>query len=120
MMKKLMIITLAVFFMVSLSSCKNKDEVSHSGVNAQIVELTQGVDGMVVKSLDEESILGDHCYINCEDADTYFIYADYVSGETTDLAFEDFMVGDEIVLGIKMVKDKATVPVSVQLSTQRL
>lgn len=56
-----------------LTTCSNKKEVGYVGVNAQILEISNEVKGMVVKPSDDESIFGKKCYINCEKPETSFV-----------------------------------------------
>ena len=113
------ILSLAV---VTTASCASSKKVSYGSVNAEIIELTYGIKGMVVKGLDTDSILGEATYVSCESAK--LLYADYATGELLDLEFEDFMVGDAVLIDIdakyvELISDGVTVTSRVQLSTQR-
>lgn len=101
-----------------MTSCSNDVETLHV-VNAEILEISNFVKGMVVKGLDNNSILGDKCYINCENPEVYFIYVDYDTGEVTDIEFEDLKVGDRISVDVKSVENKYALAYRVQLLTQR-
>lgn len=101
-----------------MTSCSNDEEALHV-VNAEILEISNFVKGMVVKGLDNNSILGDKCYINCENPEVYFIYVDYDTGEVTDIEFEDLKVGDRISVDVKSVENKYALAYRVQLLTQR-
>lgn len=92
---------------------------SFMGVNAEILEITNELQGFVVKGLDNDSILGEKCYINCESSDIYFIYADNESEEVKELQYTDFEVGDKITVDIKGVENKYALTLRVQLLTQR-
>lgn len=111
-----------IFFLVVpllfMTSCSNDVETLHV-VNAEILEISNFVKGMVVKGLDNNSILGDKCYINCENPEVYFIYVDYDTGEVTDIEFEDLKVGDRITVDVKSVENKYALAYRVQLLTQR-
>ncbi len=89
------------------------------GVNAEILEISGELNGFVVKGLDDNSILGEKCYINCESPDIYFLYANNGNGEIIDLKFDDFIVGDKITVDIKSVENKYALTSRVQLLTQR-
>lgn len=117
-MKKILIVFISIIF-ISLVGCSNKEEVTHVGVNAQILEISSEVKGMVVKPLDEQSILGEKCYINCENEDTYFIYVDDKTEEITDLSFDELKVGDKITVDVNTVENKCTLTSRVQLLTER-
>lgn len=117
-MKKLVAIISLVTMVFSLSACAAK-EVTHDGVNAEILEINTALKGFIVKSLDEDSILGEKCYISCENDDVYYIYADNETGETEDLSYNDFIVGDEITVDVKSVENNYSLTSRVQLITQR-
>lgn len=104
---------------LSITGCNNNEEIGYVGINAQILEISKEVKGIVVKSLDDESILGEKCYINCESSDTYFIYVDYKTGETVELNFDDLKVGDKITVDAKSVGTKYALTSRVQLLTPR-
>lgn len=119
-MKKILLMILATILLLSITACDNNESnVTHMGVNAEILEISKFVNGIVVKGLDDKSILGEKCYINCEDKDVYFIYVDNISGKTTDLQFEDLVVGDKITVDVKSVENKYALTSRVQLLTQR-
>ena len=117
-MKKLLIVMISVITL-SFTACTNKEEVTYVGVNAQIIELSKELKGMVVKFLDNEDNLTEKCYINCEDPEIYFIYVDNKSGKTTDLSFDELKVGDKITVDIKSIENKYALTSRVQLLTQR-
>jgi hypothetical protein len=77
-------------------SCGAKKDVVHRGVNAEILEIIEEEKTMLVKGLDENSILGDKCYVECENA--YFI--EVVNGEPVDITFNDFSVKDKITIDV--------------------
>lgn len=117
-MKKILIVIMSVMAL-SFTGCSNREESGYVGVPAQILEISKEVKGMVVKSLDENSILEGKCYINCEDPETDFIYVDNKTGESIDLSFDDLKVGDEITVDVKKVENKYALTSRVQLLTQR-
>lgn len=96
-----------------------KQRVTHVGVNAQILEISSEVKGMVVKPLDDQSILGEKCYINCENEDTYFVHVDNKTKEATDLSFDELKVGDKITVDVNTVENKYALTSRVQLLTKR-
>lgn len=69
-----------MFIILSLliTGCSKNDDIIYMGVNAEILEISHYVKGIVVKGLDNDSFLGDGCYINCESEDVYFIYVDNI------------------------------------------
>lgn len=89
------------------SECRN------FGINTELK-------GFVVKSLDDNSIQGEKCYISCEKSEANYIYSDNESGETQNLTYEDFVVGDHITVDIQSVENSYTLTSRVQLLTQRL
>lgn len=98
-----------------------KDEATHYGVNAKIIWINSELKGFVVEGLDNDSVLGEKCYVGLEDESIELLYVDYETGKTHKIAYEDFAVGDEITLDINIdsVKNKYTVPFRVQLVTQK-
>ncbi len=117
-MKKLVLIVVTLALLVFTFACEKKEDTVYMGVNAEILEISNQVKGMVVKGLDHNSILGEKCYVNCENADTYFIYVDNNTGKIEDLDFADLSVGDVITVDINKVEDKYTATSRVQLLKQ--
>ncbi len=58
-----------VILLPLVTACGSNNDVTHVGVNAEILEISNVVKGIVVKGLDNNSILGDECRIT-----TYFVY----------------------------------------------
>ncbi len=119
MKKALVIIATLVCIIFTMSACGSK-EVTHVGVNAEILEINTELKGFVVKSLDDDSILGEKCYVSCESEELYYLYVDYDTSEITDLSYSDFTVGDHITVDVISVENKYTVTSRIQLLTQRL
>lgn len=106
-MKRILLFAVVMGLLIAgLISWRNKEEIMYIGVNAEILEINTELKGFVVKSLDENSILGEKCYISCENPEMYFIYADNDTREVQNLTYEDFLVGDEITVDIKSVENK--------------
>ena len=116
-MKKVLTVTLCLIFILSLSACGNKDGISHLGVNAEILEVFGDEKGLLVKALDENSVLGDKYYVNCNNTKTYFIKV--IDSKPIDIKFEDFSVGDKITVNIKKFQDKQDEILNLQLMTQK-
>ncbi|MBU5484364.1 hypothetical protein KQI86_08485 [Clostridium sp. MSJ-11] len=114
-MKKVFYIIVALVLLISITACGKKEDITHMGVNAEILEIKSQEKGIVVKGLDDNSMLGEKTYINCEDPDTYFIYVDNNTGEVKDLSFTDLSVGDIITVDIKKVEDNYASTSRVQL-----
>lgn len=114
-MKKVFSIIIALALLISITACGKKEDITHMGVNAEILEISSEVKGMVVKGLDNNSMLGEKTYINCENPETYFIYVDNNTGEVRDLSFTDLFVGDIITVDIKKVEDNYASTSRVQL-----
>ncbi len=110
---------LILILLLLTTACSKDEDVIHVGVNAEILEISNYLKGMVVKGLDKDSILGDVCYINCESPEVYFIYVDFTTGEVTDIQFEDLAVGDRITVDVRTVENKYALTSRVQLITQR-
>lgn len=108
-----------IIMMMALTSCGTNKQVSYVGVNAEILEIDYELKGFVVKSLDDNSILGEKCYISCEAPDIYYIYADNNTGKTQDLTYGDFVVGDQITVDVKSVENEFALASRIQLLTQR-
>ncbi len=118
-MKKILSIAILIVLSFTISACNKAENTVYVGVNAEILEIIDEVQGFVVKGLDKDSMLGEKCYINCESPDMYFIYADNETEEVTDLNYNDFEVGDEITVDIKSVENKCALTSRVQLISQR-
>ncbi|MTI65050.1 MAG: hypothetical protein FH753_00410 [Firmicutes bacterium] len=116
-MKKTISIILCLIFILSLSACENKDGISHLGVNAEILEIFPVEEGMLVKALDKDSVLGDKYYVNCNDIKTYFI--EVIDSEPIDITFEDFSVGDRITINITKFEDKKDEILNLQLKERK-
>jgi hypothetical protein len=112
-MKRLIGIIVIMAALLSVSACNSKETTVYNGVNAEILELSTQVKGMVVKGLDDNSMLGEGCYINCENEKTYFV--EVVNGEPVNIKFEDFSVGDKITVDIEKVEDKYASTSQIQL-----
>lgn len=117
-MKNVVMIIVAILSLLLFTGC-NDSQITYVGVNAEIIEISSEFNGFVVKGLDKNSILGEKCYINCENPSVYFIYANNDTGKTMDLEFNDFIVGDEITVDINSVENKYALTSRVQLLTQR-
>lgn len=117
-MRKLAVLLFLAIAALGFSACGAK-ETARVGVNAEILEINTELKGFVVKSLDENSVLGHRCYINCESYDMYYVYADNETGELQDLSYDDFVVGDKITVDIKSVENTCCISSRVQLITQR-
>ncbi|MEN1762287.1 hypothetical protein [Anoxynatronum sibiricum] len=118
-MKRALIIVFAILLLLPISACSHQEEVTYVGVNAEILEISNVVQGLVVKGLDDNSILGEVCYINCESPEVYFLYVDFDSSEVTEIQFQDLAVGDSITVDVKTVENKHALTSRVQLITQR-
>ena len=119
LMKKSFIIILSLVCIFIFSSCSNNEVAGYAGVNAEIVEMTFEVEGMVVRSLDVNSILGNTCYVNCSIDNISFVHVNNATGEPMPLSFGDFKIGDQISLDIEKVENSYAEPARVQLLTQR-
>jgi hypothetical protein len=95
-------IVLSLFFISAifiLTSCEAKKEVLNIGVNAEILEINEEEKILLVKGLDENSIIGDKSYVECKDA--YFI--ELIDGKPMDIMFKDLKVGDKITVDVREV-----------------
>jgi len=108
-----------ILLCISTRGTKEDTQTRFVGLNAEILEINTQLKGFVVKSLDENSILGEKCYISCESDDIYYIYADNETGETKLLTYYDFRVGDKITVDVNTVENKFRLTSRVQLITQR-
>jgi len=119
MKRKLISTVMFLSLIVGLTACGMSKKTTYMGVNAEILEINTALKGFVVKSLDDNSILGEKCYISCENPELYYIYSDNKSGETQDLTYEDIIVGDHITVDVQSVENSYTLTSRVQLLTQR-
>ena len=62
-MKKVLLMLLVILLPL-ITACGNNEDVTHAGVNAEILEISNVVKGMVVKGLDNNSILGDDEFLS--------------------------------------------------------
>ncbi|GAA0720074.1 hypothetical protein GCM10008905_08890 [Clostridium malenominatum] len=118
-MKRVLLMIMLIILLFSITACSNNKDITYVGVNAEILEISNVIKGIVVKGLDNNSILGEECYVNCEGPDVYFIYVDNTSSEVADIQFEDLVVGDKITVDVKSVENKYALTSRVQLLTQR-
>ena len=123
-MKKTILLLIVTITLIISVACENKptksNQVSgYSGLNAEIVEINSELDGFVVKSLDENSVLGEKCYIGLSHDDVYYIYADNETAETIFLIYDDFVVGDVITIDTNSVENNYALASKIQLLTQR-
>ena len=126
-MKQVVSTMILILILLTTAGCKNKNDSlaieGYKGLGAEILELTREVKGMVVKSTGNNSVLGEKCYINCENA--YFVYVNNDTVEVIQLTFDDFIVGDIITFdidsleNIELLANKFTITSRVQLMTQR-
>ncbi|MCC5911722.1 MAG: hypothetical protein JJT76_14955 [Clostridiaceae bacterium] len=116
-MKKIFIVILCLILILCLSSCKNKDGISHMGVNAEVLEIFSDEKGLLVKALDKDSVLGYKYYVNCSDMKTYFI--EVIDSKPIDIMFEDFSVGDRITVNITKFEDKQDEIIYLQLKKRK-
>ena len=121
MMKKLLSIAMVFGMIFALFGCSS-DVQSYAGLNAEIVAINSELNGFTIKSLDDDSILGEKCYINLESDDVNYIYVDYETEELQDLQYSDFVVGDVITIDVDTngIQNRSVVPKQIQLSTQRI
>ncbi len=94
----------SILVLFSVVSCGEKQDVLHMGVNAEILEIFKQEKIILVKGLDKNSILGDKCYVNCENA--YFI--EVIDGEAIDIRFNDFAIEDKITVDVTEVLETYT------------
>lgn len=118
-MKKIVSIVTVIILLFTISACSKSSDTSYGGVNAEILEISNELQGFVVKGLDTDSILGEKCYINCEAPEVYFIYVNNETSEIIDLEYDDLEIGDKITVDIKSVENKYALTSRVQLLTQR-
>ena len=119
-MKKVASLALAFALMITLIACSQKEAKSYAGLNAEIIAINSDLKGFTVKSLDNDTVLGGQCYVNLESDDVYYIYTDNETGETQNLKYSDFIVGDEITIDTDKIENKCTLATRVQLITQRI
>jgi len=111
--KKSIILICIILAICFLTACGKKGEPMYIGVNAEILEINRQVKGMVVKSLDTGSVLGDKCYVSCENQNTNFI--EVINEEPVKIKFSDLSVGDKITVDVDKVENKYTTTKRVQL-----
>ncbi|WP_312635660.1 hypothetical protein [Oscillibacter sp.] len=117
-MKRFAAIMSFVIIVSGMTAC-GAEEITYGGLNAEILEKNTELKGFVVKSLDEDGILGEKCYIGLENENIYYLYVNNETGEIKDLSYEDFVVGDEITVDVKSVENRYALASRIQLLTQR-
>ena len=117
-MKKIISIFTVITVVLCMSGCVKKVN-TYVGVNAEILEINSNENAFIVKGLDDDSMLGEKCYVKCDKDGLYYIYVNNETEEILDLKFEDFIVGDEITLDIENADNSFTQPIRIQLLTQR-
>ncbi len=121
-MKKILSLVLALALTMIITACANNDVQSYAGLNAEIIAINSELNGFTIKSLDDNSILGEECYINLESDDIVYIYTENETGDTEFLKYDDFVIGDVITIDVNAneVQNKSVVPEQIQLITQRI
>ena len=113
-----LILLLIIVLFAGCNKASNLEEgATHYGVNAKIIWINPELRGFVVKSLDNNSELGEKCYLGLESEDILFQYVDFKTGDIKNISYEDFSIGDEITLDIdsNTVINNYTVPYRIQL-----
>ena len=122
-MKRVIALVLGLLSVIGLVGCKEEPDVLHLGLNAEIVEIDEENQILYVADPGEETIFGERCGLDCAPGD--FLYVDYGSGELYHIQFEDFQVGDDVIIGaydsqLTEIFDGVIPVKQVQLGTQRL
>jgi hypothetical protein len=113
-MKKSAVFFCAVIVALTLCSCSERVDQTTKGVPAEIVEKSQYVKGIVVKSEDPDDVLGAMCYVNCENKNMSII--EVINGEPAEISFDDLSVGDQITIDVPhKVTDKYITTKRIQL-----
>lgn len=60
-MKRILRITILIILLFTISACSKSDDTSYIGVNAEILEITNELQGFVVKGLIYIKIIGVKC-----------------------------------------------------------
>ena len=128
-MKKLTILLAALFFLLTLSGCKEED-VLHLGLNAQLLEVDAKNSLIYVQDVDPETnLFGERCTLDCTVAEEEFrlCYCDYQTHDIYHIELDDLQPGDMLILGIwrsELERERApgeAIPIKqLQLGTQRL
>ena len=118
-MKKILSLFIMLTLIMIIVGCKQNSDESYIGLNAEIININSDLKGFTVKVMDDNE-LGEKCYINLENEDVYFIYANNETNETQDLEYSDFVVGDIITIDTDKVENKSALAKRIQLITQRI
>ena len=122
-MKRATALLLALLCACGLVGCKKEPDVLHLGLNAEIIEIDGANQIFYVADPGSEDVFGERCGIDC--TRDSLMYVDYGTGELYFIQFEDFQVGDAVIIGaydsqLAGLSD-GTIPVKqIQLGTQRL
>ena len=130
-MKRIRNILQLLVVVLVLISCNSKQEGTHFGVDAKIVDIDKNEKVLTIEDADkdeDERIFEEATKIDCKDSNV--IYCDYKSLEVKNINFEDLEVDDDIILEVKdseILKlkdnkdtDKKIKVDQIQLGTQRL
>ena len=127
----LSLLLIAASFLCLTGCCKKTNEpVLHLGLNTEIIEICPEEQILYISGTDESGrkFFEDRRAIDCSRAIEPFslFYVNYgTEGDVITINFEDFTVGDQIILGIydsernKLQTDAMTAE-QIQLGTQRL
>ena len=113
-----------------LVSCRQagNEEVWHLGNNADILDIDEENRILYVRDSGEQyEVFGQRCALACGKAEEEgrLIYVDYETHELTRIPFEEFQVGDSIMVALtdsqyQAAKDASAQVMQIQLDTQRL
>ena len=128
-MKKFAILLAALFFILTLSGCKEKD-VLHLGLNARLLEVDAENSLVYVQDADPATgLFGERCALDCTVAEEEFrlCYYDYQTHNLWEIELSDLQPGDMLILGIwqselerERAQGEAISINQLQLGTQRL
>lgn len=128
-MKKLMtlLVMLACVFILSACHKEKNTDISHFGINAEIVEIDTVNQIVYVADDGEDGFFGVKSPIDCKKliADENIIYVDYETEALSIIQFSDLAVGDKVIIEasesqLSGISDGIIEVEQIQLATQRL
>lgn len=128
-MKRLSVLLLLFVSLLTITSCGQKEEILHMGLNAEIVDIDTDNTMLYVRDMDGEStVFGEKCALDCKKAIDAgkILYVNYEAEDgVRSIVFSDLMVGDAVIISLsdsekECAKDNAAVAEQIQLATQRM
>lgn len=127
-MKRLVVLLLLFVSFLTITSCGQKEEILHMGLNAEIVDIDADNAILYVRDAGSESIVfGEKCALDCKGAidGGKILYVNYEAEDVRSIDFTELLIGDMVIINLydsekANAKNDAAVAEQVQLATQRM